>query len=207
MTGGRAADHIRGRFLCSMGGIGPRLALVLHVISAVLLVTWTLPLATPPLVSAAGASSDAASSAPRPSPTPAPPPPSPYEVCVVGGGPAGLQLGMYLQRAQVSYVLLEQAPQVAAFFTHYPRSRQLISLNRRHILGGFEHSREFHLRHDWHSLLFGNSCTPHLVSVVCVVVAAVLPSPSPTTPPPLPQRQRRAGGAHAKPHTGAVSPC
>lgn len=69
---------------------------------------------------------------------------------IIGGGPAGLQLAYFLQRSGVPYLLLEQADGVGAFFRHYPRHRQLLSINKVNVR---HDSRDFRMRHDWNSLL------------------------------------------------------
>lgn len=69
---------------------------------------------------------------------------------VVGAGPAGLQLGYFLERAQRRYVILERDSGVASFFRRLPRHRQLISFNKVRSLYG---DPEIRLRWDWNSLL------------------------------------------------------
>ncbi|MEV1084872.1 NAD(P)-binding domain-containing protein [Streptomyces sp. NPDC050211] len=76
---------------------------------------------------------------------------------VVGGGPAGLQLGYFLHRQQRTYRVLEAGDDVATFFTRYPRHRRLISNNKVHT--GFDDADK-KLRWDWNSLL---SDDPELV--------------------------------------------
>ena len=79
-----------------------------------------------------------------------------YEYCVIGAGPAGLQLGFFLQNAQRDYVILEREASAGAFFRKYPRHRQLISINKRftgHRLDEPRRTAEFDLRHDWNSLI------------------------------------------------------
>lgn len=73
-----------------------------------------------------------------------------HEYCVIGAGPAGLQMGFFLQRTGRDYVIFEKADQVGAFFVKYPRHRKLISINKR-FTGS--RNKEFNLRHDWNSLL------------------------------------------------------
>ena len=82
--------------------------------------------------------------------------PERHQYCVVGAGPAGLQLGFFLQQAQRDYVILERASGPGAFFRKYPVHRQLISINKRytgHELDEPRRSAEFNLRHDWNSLV------------------------------------------------------
>jgi thioredoxin reductase len=79
---------------------------------------------------------------------------SDYEYCVIGAGPAGIQMGLFLEQANRSYVVLERGEGAGTFFKKYPRHRTLISLNKRHTgRGGSALSLEHNLRHDWHSLL------------------------------------------------------
>jgi thioredoxin reductase len=69
---------------------------------------------------------------------------------VIGAGPAGLQLGYFLQRAGRDYLILEAGPVAGAFFGTFPRHRQLISSNKPYT--GSD-DPEFNLRMDWNSLL------------------------------------------------------
>ena len=69
-----------------------------------------------------------------------------HDYCVVGAGPAGLQLGLQLQDAGRDYVILERASGPGAFFTRYPVHRKLISINKRHT---GRQNKEFNMRHDW----------------------------------------------------------
>ncbi len=76
--------------------------------------------------------------------------PTDCEVVIVGGGPAGLQWALELESAHIkSYVVLEKSKTCGAFFKKCPWNRRLISVNKRVA----HRSREFQLRHDWHSLL------------------------------------------------------
>ena len=81
-----------------------------------------------------------------------------HERCVIGAGPAGLQLGFFFEQQRRDYVILEREGSVGSYFRKYPRHRQLISINKRHT--GHEddepnRSPEFSLRHDWNSLVNG----------------------------------------------------
>ncbi|MEV0222487.1 NAD(P)-binding domain-containing protein [Streptomyces sp. NPDC050704] len=69
---------------------------------------------------------------------------------VVGGGPAGLQLGQLLQAAGHSYRILESGSAPGTFFRTFPRHRTLISINKPHT--GTD-DPELNLRMDWNSLL------------------------------------------------------
>lgn len=73
-----------------------------------------------------------------------------HEYCVLGAGPAGLQMGYFLSRSQRDYIILERNAGPGSFFNIYPRHRKLISINK--IYTG-RRNKEFNLRHDWNSLL------------------------------------------------------
>lgn len=76
--------------------------------------------------------------------------PTPRDYCVLGAGPAGLQMAYFLQRAGRDYAVFERHARPGSFFTRYPRHRRLISINKR-FTG--RTNAEFNLRHDWNSLL------------------------------------------------------
>lgn len=69
---------------------------------------------------------------------------------VIGAGPAGLQLGDFLQRSGREYLILEAGSAPGTFFRTFPRHRRLISINKPHT---GEHDPERNLRMDWNSLL------------------------------------------------------
>ena len=69
---------------------------------------------------------------------------------VIGAGPAGLQLGYFLDRAGRDYLVLEAGPTPGTFFRTFPRHRRLISINKPHT--GWN-DPELNLRMDWNSLL------------------------------------------------------
>jgi len=73
-----------------------------------------------------------------------------FDYIIVGAGPAGLQMGYFLEQAGYSYVILESADHVASFFAKQPRRRTLISLNK--CYNWFDEP-DFNLRYDWNSLL------------------------------------------------------
>ncbi|XP_051045259.1 FAD-dependent oxidoreductase domain-containing protein 2 isoform X2 [Phodopus roborovskii] len=79
------------------------------------------------------------------------------DYCVLGAGPAGLQMAALLQQAGRDYEVFERESAPGSFFTRYPRHRKLISINKRHT---GKANAEFNLRHDWNSLL---SDDPHLL--------------------------------------------
>jgi thioredoxin reductase len=76
---------------------------------------------------------------------------------VVGAGPAGLQLGYFLKKNNRDYLILERSSRPGAFFSVFPRHRQLISINKVHT---GKDDPEVNLRWDWNSLL---SDTPELL--------------------------------------------
>jgi thioredoxin reductase len=73
-----------------------------------------------------------------------------HDYLIVGAGPAGLQLSYYLQRAGCDYLTVDRADVPGSFFRHFPRHRQLISLNKVHT---YSDDPEIRLRWDWNSLL------------------------------------------------------
>jgi len=75
---------------------------------------------------------------------------SSYDYIVIGAGPAGLQLGYFLEQAGRNYLILEAGSSVGTFFKTFPRHRTLISNNK--VYTGFD-DREINLRWDWNSLL------------------------------------------------------
>jgi thioredoxin reductase len=72
------------------------------------------------------------------------------DYCIVGAGPAGIQLGYLLGAANRDYVVLERNSVAGSFFTVNPRHRTFISTNKR-FTG--RDNPEFNMRHDWNSLL------------------------------------------------------
>ncbi len=73
-----------------------------------------------------------------------------YKYLIIGGGPAGLQLAYFLNKAGQNYVLLEAGERAGSFFETFPRHKKLISINK--VYTGYK-EREARLRSDWHSLL------------------------------------------------------
>ncbi len=69
---------------------------------------------------------------------------------VIGAGPAGLQLGYFLEQAGRNYLILEAGDSPGTFFQTFPRHRRLISINKPHT--GSD-DPEVNLRMDWNSLL------------------------------------------------------
>lgn len=73
-----------------------------------------------------------------------------FDYLILGAGPAGLQLGYYLERAGYSYQILERGDSAGTSFRKFPRHRMLISINKIHT--GCE-DPERNMRWDWNSLL------------------------------------------------------
>lgn len=69
---------------------------------------------------------------------------------VIGAGAAGLQLGYFLEKAKLNYLILEAGSGAGTFFKQYPRHRKLISINK--VYTGYKDS-EINLRWDWNSLI------------------------------------------------------
>src|SRR5215475_5826653 len=72
------------------------------------------------------------------------------EYLIIGAGPAGLQLGYFLEQAGHDYLILEAGSSPGTFFQSFPRHRKLISINKPHT--GWN-DPELDLRVDWNSLL------------------------------------------------------
>lgn len=73
-----------------------------------------------------------------------------FETLILGGGPAGLQLGHHLSTAGRSYLILEAGDSPGTSFKQFPRHRTLISSNK--VYTGYD-DPEINLRWDWNSLL------------------------------------------------------
>jgi thioredoxin reductase len=73
-----------------------------------------------------------------------------HDYLIIGAGPAGLQLGYYLEQSGRDYLLLDEAERVGSFFEKFPRSRGLISFNK---FRSIYKDPEIQLRWDWNSLL------------------------------------------------------
>src|SRR4029453_120252 len=61
---------------------------------------------------------------------------------VIGAGPAGLQLGYFLQRAGREYLIVEAGSTPGTFYRTFPRHRRMISINKPHT-GGHDPRRTF----------------------------------------------------------------
>lgn len=73
-----------------------------------------------------------------------------YDYLVIGAGPAGLQLGYFLEQHGHDYLILEARNCAGSFFAKYPRTGTLISFNKVHNI---YNDPEILLRWDWNSLL------------------------------------------------------
>jgi thioredoxin reductase len=73
-----------------------------------------------------------------------------FDYLIIGAGPAGLQLGYFLEKANRNYLILEAGDTAGTFFKEFPRHGQLISINK--VYTGSENP-EVNLRWDWNSLL------------------------------------------------------
>ncbi|XP_077999203.1 FAD-dependent oxidoreductase domain-containing protein 2-like [Glandiceps talaboti] len=76
--------------------------------------------------------------------------PTHHDYIILGAGPAGLQMGYFMQKDNQDYLILDGSDRPGSFFTTQPRHRTLISINKVH--NPFP-EKEFNMRHDWNSLL------------------------------------------------------
>ncbi len=76
--------------------------------------------------------------------------PRQVDYLIIGAGPAGLQLGYFLEQQGRDYTILERGSGAGTFFRQYPRHRKLLSINK--IFTGYD-DPEVNLRWDWNSLL------------------------------------------------------
>jgi thioredoxin reductase len=77
-----------------------------------------------------------------------------FQVIVIGAGPGGLQLGYYLEKTGIDYLILDRAVDVGSSFERFPVHRKLLSINKIHT--GCSDSKK-NLRWDWNSLLSDSS--------------------------------------------------
>ena len=130
-----------------------------------------------------------------------------HDYCIIGAGPAGLQLAHLLETVPSGardYVVFDQAAAPGSFFATYPRHRKLISINKRHT---GKTNGDFNMRHDWNSLLprranaslafknFDRKYFPHADSMVDYLQVRA--------PPPC---RRRAPTPHSIQPTAAPPP-
>ncbi|BAZ29794.1 FAD-dependent pyridine nucleotide-disulfide oxidoreductase [Cylindrospermum sp. NIES-4074] len=76
--------------------------------------------------------------------------PKELDYLIIGAGPAGVQLGYFLEKSNHSYLILEAGNAPGTFFKEFPRHRKLISINK--VYTGYN-DPEVNLRWDWNSLL------------------------------------------------------
>ena len=74
-----------------------------------------------------------------------------FDYLIIGAGPAGLQLGYFLDRENRDYLILDAAENVGSFYSHFPRHGQLLTVNK--IYTGYDEDPKRRLRYDWNSLL------------------------------------------------------
>ena len=72
------------------------------------------------------------------------------ENIIIGGGPAGLQAAYFFEKANINYLIIEKEFECGSFFSKYPHSGKLISINKPNT---GKTDPNFNLRHDWNSLL------------------------------------------------------
>lgn len=72
------------------------------------------------------------------------------ETLILGAGPAGCQAAYFYAQQDLEYVVLEANAVAGSFFTRFPLTRELISINK---INTGSTNPEFNLRHDWNSLL------------------------------------------------------
>lgn len=73
-----------------------------------------------------------------------------HDYIIVGAGPAGCQMGYFMEQAGEDYLILNGTSSPGSFFQQYPRHNTLISLNKRF---NWFTEPDFNMRHDWNSLL------------------------------------------------------
>jgi hypothetical protein len=73
-----------------------------------------------------------------------------YENIILGCGPAAIQCGYFFEKYNIPYIIIEKNSECASFFSSYPLSGKLISVNKKYT---GSKNKEFNLRHDWNSLL------------------------------------------------------
>ena len=53
------------------------------------------------------------------------------ENIIIGAGPGSLQLAYYFKKYNIKYLIIEKDSKCASFFSKYPHSNQLISINKK----------------------------------------------------------------------------
>lgn len=73
-----------------------------------------------------------------------------YDYLIIGAGPAGVQLGYFLERNNRNYLILEAGHRPGTYFERFPRHGMLLTVNK--LYTGYD-DPERQLRYDWNSLL------------------------------------------------------
>lgn len=73
-----------------------------------------------------------------------------YDYLIIGAGPAGLQLGYFMEKNNRDYLIVDREDGAGAFFRNFPRHRLLISINK--VYTG-TNDRDANFRWDWNSLI------------------------------------------------------
>lgn len=71
---------------------------------------------------------------------------------IIGAGPGGLQQAYFLEKHSRDYIVFEKKSRAGSFFSTFPRSRRLSSINRR-VVGRSIDGKEASMRFDGNSLL------------------------------------------------------
>ena len=66
-----------------------------------------------------------------------------YDHIIIGAGSGGLQMGLFMQKSNVSYIIYEKESVAGSFWNRFPVTEEMISVN----------SVDPHERYDWNSLL------------------------------------------------------
>lgn len=69
---------------------------------------------------------------------------------IIGAGPAGLQMGYFMDKDKKDYLILEKEGTAGSFFKTQPVHKKLLSINKKN---NFFEEEEFNQRQDWNSLL------------------------------------------------------
>ena len=77
-----------------------------------------------------------------------------YDYIIIGGGAAGIQMGLFLQQQPgVRYVIYEKGPDAGTFWRTYPVTEELISVNTPHAKRKDTNDPGTGGRYEWHGLL------------------------------------------------------
>ena len=76
-----------------------------------------------------------------------------YNYLIIGAGPAGLQMGYFMEKGGEDYLMVDGAANAGSFFEVYPRHRTLISINK--VCTGIDDAA-INFRYDWNSLICDN---------------------------------------------------